>query len=174
MMLKMTVAVEARKTARDVRGRAGAWDPSPRPVLMFVGSLNGRRLVQRRPVSGQRSRFIAVDGQMRTNVAHIFAIGTSSAPMPAQGDARGLPRSGGRRKAYFDARHSLGRLHDPEIAWVGVTEDEEGGTGGGTLPWAASGRAIANGRDEGFTKLLFDDTTHRIVGGGIVGTHAGT
>ncbi len=66
---------------------------------------------------------------------------------------------------------------DPEIAWVGRYRRRGEGQGGGdregSLPWAASGRAIANGRDEGFTKLLFDAATHRIVGGGIVGTHAG-
>ena len=66
---------------------------------------------------------------------------------------------------------------DPEIAWVGVTEDEAKASGikvkKGLFPWSASGRAIANGRDEGFTKLLFSEETHAIVGGGIVGTHAG-
>jgi dihydrolipoamide dehydrogenase len=66
---------------------------------------------------------------------------------------------------------------DPEVAWVGLTEDQAKAEGvkihKGLFPWTASGRAIANGRDEGFTKLLFDEETHRIVGGGIVGTHAG-
>ena len=66
---------------------------------------------------------------------------------------------------------------DPEVAWVGLTEDQAKAQGirvkKGLFPWAASGRAIANGRDEGFTKLLFDAQTHRILGGGIVGTHAG-
>ena len=66
---------------------------------------------------------------------------------------------------------------DPEVAWAGLTEDECEAQGikysKGVFPWAASGRAIANGRDEGFTKLIFDEETHRIIGGGIVGTHAG-
>ena len=66
---------------------------------------------------------------------------------------------------------------DPEVAWVGVTEDEAKAKGlkiqKSVFPWAASGRAIANGRDEGFTKLIFDAESHRIVGGAIVGTHAG-
>ena len=66
---------------------------------------------------------------------------------------------------------------DPEVAWIGLTEDQAKAQGikvkKGLFPWTASGRAIANGRDEGFTKLLFDEATHRIVGGGIVGTHAG-
>jgi dihydrolipoamide dehydrogenase len=81
-------------------------------------------------------------------------------------------------KAYFDARVIPSVAYtDPEVAWVGLTEEEAKATGvavrKGLLPWAASGRAIANGRDEGFTKLLFDQQTGRIVGGGIVGTHAG-
>ncbi len=66
---------------------------------------------------------------------------------------------------------------DPEVAWAGLTEDECKAKGikysKGVFPWAASGRAIANGRDEGFTKLIFDEETHRVIGGGIVGTHAG-
>ena len=81
-------------------------------------------------------------------------------------------------KSFFDARVIPSVAYtDPEIAWVGITEDEAKAKGvniqKGLFPWAASGRAIANGRDEGFTKLLFDETTHRCIGGGIVGTHAG-
>jgi len=81
-------------------------------------------------------------------------------------------------KRFFDARVIPAVAYtDPEVAWVGLTEDDAKKQGiaveKGLFPWAASGRAIANGRDEGFTKLLFDATTHRIVGGGIVGTHAG-
>ena len=81
-------------------------------------------------------------------------------------------------KAFFDARVIPGVAYtDPEVAWVGLTEAEAKQQGVkvgiGKFPWAASGRAIANGRDEGFTKLIFDEETHRIVGGGIVGTHAG-
>ena len=81
-------------------------------------------------------------------------------------------------KSFFDARVIPSVAYtDPEIAWVGLTEDEAKAQGVAVnraqFPWAASGRAIANGRDEGFAKLLFDATTHRIVGGGIVGTHAG-
>ena len=82
------------------------------------------------------------------------------------------------QKSFFDARVIPSVAYtDPEIAWVGLTEDEAKAKGikveKGLFPWAASGRAIANGRDEGHTKLLFDAATHRIVGGGIVGTHAG-
>ena len=81
-------------------------------------------------------------------------------------------------KAFFDARVIPGVAYtDPEVAWVGLTEDDAKKQGiavtVGKFPWAASGRAIANGRDEGFTKLIFDAATHRILGGGIVGTHAG-
>jgi len=82
------------------------------------------------------------------------------------------------QKSFFDAKVIPGVAYtDPEVAWVGLTEAEakQQGlkVGVGKFPWAASGRAIANGRDEGFTKLIFDEETHRIVGGGIVGTHAG-
>src|SRR5690606_481203 len=81
-------------------------------------------------------------------------------------------------KSRFDARVIPSVAYtDPEIAWVGLTEDEAKKNGvkvrKGLMPWNASGRAIANGRDEGFTKLLFDEDTGRILGGGIVGTHAG-
>jgi dihydrolipoamide dehydrogenase len=81
-------------------------------------------------------------------------------------------------KAHFDASVIPSVAYtDPEVAWVGLTEDEAKKQGRkltkGLFPWSASGRAIANGRDEGFTKLLFDAESHRIVGGGIVGTHAG-
>ena len=84
----------------------------------------------------------------------------------------------GDSKAQFDARVIPSVAYtDPEVAWVGLTEDEAKAKGikvkKGLFPWTASGRAIANGRDEGFTKLLFDAETHRILGGGIVGTHAG-
>jgi dihydrolipoamide dehydrogenase len=84
----------------------------------------------------------------------------------------------GLRRARFDARVIPSVAYtDPEVAWVGLTEDEAKAQGiavkKGFFPWTASGRAIANGRDEGFTKLLFSAETHRIVGGGIVGTHAG-
>ena len=81
-------------------------------------------------------------------------------------------------KRHFDARVIPSVAYtDPEVAWVGITEDEAkaGGVkvGRSVFPWAASGRAVANGRDEGFTKLIFDEATHRVIGGGIVGTHAG-
>ena len=93
----------------------------------------------------------------------------------ASGDMNG---DDGLRRAQFDARVIPSVAYtDPEVAWVGLTEDEAKVKGikvkKGLFPWTASGRAIANGRDEGFTKLLFDAESHRILGGGIVGTHAG-
>lgn len=126
--------------------------------------------------------FIAVDKQMRTNVPHIHAIGDIvGQPMLAhkavhEGHVAAEAIAG--HKSFFDARVIPSVAYtDPEIAWVGLTEDEARKQGvkydKGVFPWAASGRAIANGRDEGFTKLLFDADTGRILGGGIVGTHAG-
>jgi dihydrolipoamide dehydrogenase len=82
------------------------------------------------------------------------------------------------QKSYFDAKQIPSVAYtDPEVAWAGLTEEQCKAQSiayeKGLFPWAASGRAIANGRDEGFTKLIFDATTHRIIGGGIVGTNAG-
>jgi len=126
--------------------------------------------------------FIAVDRQMRSNVPHIHAIGDIvGQPMLAhkavhEGLVAAEVIAG--QKSFFDARVIPSVAYtDPEIAWVGLTEEEARKEGikfdKGVFPWAASGRAIANGRDEGFTKLLFDADTGRILGGGIVGTHAG-
>jgi dihydrolipoamide dehydrogenase len=126
--------------------------------------------------------FIEVDAQMRTNVPHIFAIGDIiGQPMLAhkavhEGHVAAEVCAG--HKAYFDAKVIPSVAYtDPEVAWVGETEDALKAAGKkykkGFFPWTASGRAIANGRDEGFTKLLFDDESGRIIGGGIVGTHAG-
>jgi dihydrolipoamide dehydrogenase len=119
---------------------------------------------------------------LRTNVPHIFAIGDIvGQPMLAhkavhEGHVAAEAAAG--EKSFFDARVIPSVAYtDPEVAWVGLTEDDAKKQGiklkVGKFPWAASGRAIANTRDEGFTKLLFDEATHRIVGGGIVGTHAG-
>ncbi len=126
--------------------------------------------------------FIEVDSQMRSNVPHIHAIGDIAGnPMLAhkavhEGHVAAEAIAG--MKSHFDARVVPSVAYtDPEVAWVGLTEDEAKtrGTkvGVGRFPWAASGRAIANAREEGFTKLIFDAETHRIVGGGIVGTGAG-
>jgi dihydrolipoamide dehydrogenase len=157
-------------------------------VLQAVGrSPNGKKIAADKAgvIVGDRG-FIPVDQQMRTNVPHIFAIGDIvGQPMLAHKAVHeahvAAEVASGDSKALFDARVIPSVAYtDPEIAWVGLTEDEAKAKGiavkKGLFPWTASGRAIANGRDEGFTKLLFDaspDGGHRILGGGIVGTHAG-
>jgi dihydrolipoamide dehydrogenase len=153
-------------------------------VLVSVGRApNGKKIgAESAGVAVGERGFIQVDSQMRTNVAHIYAIGDIAGnPMLAhkavhEGHVAAEAAAG--LKSHFDARVVPSVAYtDPEIAWVGVTEDEakkEGRkVGVAKFPWAASGRAIANARDEGFTKLIFDAETHRIVGGGIVGTGAG-
>ncbi|UVO26263.1 dihydrolipoyl dehydrogenase [Bradyrhizobium arachidis] len=153
-------------------------------VLVAVGrSPNGKKIgAEKAGVAVTERGFIDVDKQMRTNVAHIFAIGdVVGQPMLAhkavhEGHVAAEVAHG--EKSYFDARQIPSVAYtDPEVAWAGKTEDQckaEGiKFGKAVFPWAASGRAIANGRDEGFTKLLFDTATHRVIGGGIVGTHAG-
>ena len=153
-------------------------------VLQAVGRTpNGKRIGADKAgvIVGERG-FIPVDVQMRTNVPHIFAIGDIvGQPMLAHKavhEAHVAAEAAMGHKVAFDARVIPSVAYtDPEIAWVGVTEDEAKARGmkvkKGQFPWSASGRAIANGRDEGFTKLIFDEETHRIVGAGIVGTHAG-
>jgi dihydrolipoamide dehydrogenase len=154
-------------------------------VLQAVGrSPNGKKIgADKAGVAVSDRGFIPVDQQMRTNVAHIFAIGDIvGQPMLAHKAVHeahvAAEVAAGDSKAMFDARVIPSVAYtDPEVAWVGLTEDEAKAQGiklkKGLFPWTASGRAIANGRDEGFTKLLFDAQTHRILGGGIVGTHAG-
>jgi dihydrolipoamide dehydrogenase len=153
-------------------------------VLVAVGrSPNGKKIdAVNAGVAVDDRGFIAVDQQMRTNVPHIFAIGDIvGQPMLAhkavhEGHVAAEAAAG--QKSFFDAKQIPSVAYtDPEVAWAGLTEEQCKAQGiayeKGLFPWAASGRAIANGRDEGFTKLLFDATTHRIIGGGIVGTHAG-
>ncbi|RVT48481.1 dihydrolipoyl dehydrogenase [Rubrivivax albus] len=153
-------------------------------VLQAVGrSPNGRKIgADKAGVAVSDRGFIPVDAQMRTNVPHIYAIGDIvGQPMLAHKavhEAHVAAEVAAGQKSAFDARVIPSVAYtDPEVAWVGLTEDEAKAKGvkvkKGLFPWTASGRAIANGRDEGFTKLLFDEETHRIVGGGIVGTHAG-
>ncbi|MCP3710390.1 dihydrolipoyl dehydrogenase [Paraburkholderia sp. CNPSo 3274] len=153
-------------------------------VLVAVGrSPNGKNIGADKAGVGVTDRgFIEVDKQMRTNVPHIFAIGdVVGQPMLAhkavhEGHVAAEAAHG--EKAYFDALQIPSVAYtDPEVAWAGKTEDQckaEGiRYGKAVFPWAASGRAIANGRDEGFTKLIFDEETHRVIGGGIVGLNAG-
>ncbi len=153
-------------------------------VLVAVGrSPNGGKIgADKAGVTVTERGFINVDSQMRTNVPHIFAIGDLvGQPMlahKATHEAKVAAEVVAGQKSHFDARVIPSVAYtDPEIAWVGVTEREakEKGLkiGMGKFPWAASGRAIGIDRTEGFTKLIFDEATHRIVGGGIVGVHAG-
>jgi dihydrolipoamide dehydrogenase len=153
-------------------------------VLVAVGrSPNGKKIgAEAAGVAVTDRGFIGVDGQMRTNVPHIFAIGDLvGQPMLAHKavhEAHVAAEAAHGEKAFFDAKVIPSVAYtDPEVAWVGLTEEEAKAKGvkveKGHFPWAASGRAVANGRPEGFTKLLFDAETHRIVGGTIVGTNAG-
>jgi dihydrolipoamide dehydrogenase len=153
-------------------------------VLVAVGRVpNGRALnAEAAGVAVSERGFIAVDRQQRTNVPHIFAIGdVVGQPMLAhkathEGKVAAEVAAG--QKSYFDARVIPSVAYtDPEVAWAGVTESGAKAQGiaveKAVFPWAASGRSLSLGRDEGFTKLLFDPATQRIVGGGIVGPNAG-
>ncbi len=153
-------------------------------VLQAVGRRpNGQHIgADKAGVSVSDDGFIAVDTQMRTNVANIYAIGDIvGQPMLAHKavhEAHVAAEAIAGEKSFFDARVIPSVAYtDPEVAWVGLTEHEAAQRGEevtkGVFPWAASGRAIANTRDEGVTKLLFDAKTQRIVGGAIVGTNAG-
>jgi dihydrolipoamide dehydrogenase len=153
-------------------------------VLVSVGRVpNGNRIgAEIAGVEVTERGFIPVDRQMRTNVPHIFAIGDIvGQPMLAhkathEGKVAAEVCAG--MKSAFEARVIPSVAYtDPEVAWVGLTESQarEAGVGYevGKFPWAASGRALGIGRAEGFTKLLFDPKTDRIIGAGIVGPHAG-
>ncbi|MCV2355198.1 dihydrolipoyl dehydrogenase [Paucibacter sp. B2R-40] len=166
-------------------------------VLQAVGRTpNGKKVAAEKAGVAVTDRgFINVDVQMRTNVPHIFAIGdvvgqpmlahkaVHEAHVAAEVAAGVQLGDANLAKSQFDARVIPSVAYtDPEVAWVGLTEDQAKAQGikvkKGLFPWTASGRAIANGRDEGFTKLLFDDSPEahghgKILGGGIVGTHAG-
>ena len=154
-------------------------------VLVAVGRTPNGKLIgaEAAGVKVSDRGFIPVDKQMRTNVPHIFAIGDIVRPADAgaQGITRGQGRrgSGRRPQGAFDARAIPSVAYtDPEVAWAGLTETDAKAKGTpfkkGLFPWAASGRSLSLGRDEGFTKLLFDPDTHRMLGGGIVGPNAGT
>jgi dihydrolipoamide dehydrogenase len=165
----------------------GPGAPAPQDfdrVLVAVGrTANGNAIgAAAAGVAVDRRGIIGVDRQMRTNVAHIFAIGdVAGAPMlahKATHEAKVAAEVAAGHKAAFDARCIPSVAYtDPEIAWVGLSETEAQSRGieygKGTFPWAASGRSLAINRDEGFTKLLFDKSTGKVIGGGIVGTNAG-
>ena len=181
-----TGVVEAQKKGIKVSFEG---DKAPEPalfdrVLVAVGRApNGGKLdAQQAGVQVSERGFIAVDRQMRTNVPHIFAIGDLvGQPMLAhkathEGKLAAEVAAG--EKCEWVARVIPSVAYtDPEIAWVGVTESEAKAKGLkigiGKFPWAASGRAIGIGRTEGFTKLIFDEESHRVIGAGIVGVHAG-
>ena len=190
MLKTKTIGVEALPEGIKVTfeaAEAGATAPEPQLydlVLVAVGrSPNGKKVAaDKAGVTVSDRGFIAVDSQMRTNVPHIFAIGDLvGQPMLAHKavhEAHVAAEAALDKKTHFDAKVIPSVAYtDPEVAWVGLTEDEAKQKGikveKGHFPWNASGRAVANGRDEGFTKLLFDAETHRIIGGTIVGTHAG-
>ncbi|HSV81259.1 MAG TPA: dihydrolipoyl dehydrogenase [Ramlibacter sp.] len=187
MLKTKTVGAEATKDGILVRFEGEQAPKEPQLydlVLQAVGrSPNGRKIgAEKAGVNVTDRGFIPVDIQMRTNVPHIFAIGDIvGQPMLAHKavhEAHVAAEAAIGEKVAFNARVIPSVAYtDPEIAWVGLTEDQAKAEGiaikKGHFPWTASGRAIANGRDEGFTKLLFDANTHRILGGGIVGTHAG-
>jgi dihydrolipoamide dehydrogenase len=180
-------AVTASAAGLDVRfeGKDGATrSASYDHVLVAVGRTpNGKRIgAEQAGVSVDERGFIATDRQMRTNVAHIFAIGdVVGQPMLAhkathEGKVAAEVAAG--HKSHFDARVIPSVAYtDPEVAWAGLTETAAAAQGvayeKSVFPWAASGRSLANGRDEGFTKLLFDPASRRLLGAGIVGTSAG-
>jgi dihydrolipoamide dehydrogenase len=188
MLKTKTVGAEPKSDGIHVRFEGEGAPKQPQRydlVLQAVGrSPNGKKIgADKAGIVVNERGFIPVNVQMRTNVPHIFAVGDIVGnPMlehKAVHEAHVAAEvASGDDKSHFDARVIPNVAYtDPEVAWVGLSEDEAKAKGiavsKGLFPWTASGRAIANGRDEGFTKLLFDEQTHRIVGGGIVGTHAG-
>ena len=195
-----TKTVAAQATAEGIRvsfESAKAGEAAPEAgvydlVLQAVGRTpNGSKIgADKVGLTVNERGFIPVDEQMRTNVPSLFAIGdivgqpmlahkaTHEGHVAAEVIAGELLGDEALARSAFDARVIPSVAYtDPEIAWAGLTEEQAKAQGRaikkGLFPWAASGRALANGRSEGFTKLLFDAETHRIVGGGIVGTHAG-
>ncbi|MFZ3118002.1 MAG: dihydrolipoyl dehydrogenase [Variovorax sp.] len=195
MLKTRTVGAEATKEGIRVtfEGEAAPKEPQLYDlVLQAVGRTpNGKKIAaEKAGVTVTDRGFIPVDIQMRTNVPHIFAVGdivgqpmlehkaVHEAHVAAEVIAGEQKGDKALSSAAFNARVIPSVAYtDPEVAWVGLTEDQAKASGvkitKGLFPWNASGRAIANGRDEGFTKLLFDAQSHRILGGGIVGTHAG-
>ncbi|HZX77484.1 dihydrolipoyl dehydrogenase [Lysobacter sp.] len=176
----ITVSFEAADAGATPAIESGTWDR----VLVAVGrSPNGNKIdADKAGVQVTERGFIPVDRQMRTNVPHIFAIGDLvGQPMLAhkathEGKLAAEVAAGEKREWVARVVPSVAYT-DPEVAWVGVTETEAKAkglhVGVGKFPWAASARAVGIGRGEGFTKLIFDEKTHRIIGGAIVGVHAG-
>jgi dihydrolipoamide dehydrogenase len=166
-----------------------AGDQAPQPqlfqrVLVAVGRVpNGRAIgAELAGVKVSERGFIPVDQQRRTNVPNIFAIGDIAGPPllahKAMHEGKVAAEVAAGLKRAFDARVIPSVAYtDPEIAWVGLTESEARASGTafkkGAFPWVANGRSLSLGREEGFTKLLFDPDSHRVLGGGIVGSNAG-
>jgi dihydrolipoyl dehydrogenase len=164
-------------------------DKAPEPqlydrILVAVGRTpNGKAIgAENAGVNVSDRGYIPVDKQMRTNVPHIFAIGDIAAPPmlahKAMHEAKVAAEVAAGQRSAFDARVIPSVAYtDPEIAWVGLTETDAKAKNipykKGAFPWVANGRSLSLGREEGFTKLLFDPDTHRVLGGGIVGTNAG-
>ena len=187
MINTKTVAVEAREDGIYVtfEGENAPQEPQRYDsVLVAAGRAPNGKLIgaENAGVAVTERGFIEVDKQMRTNVPHIYAIGDIvGQPMLAhkavhEGHVAAENCAG--HKAYFDARVIPGvAFTAPEVAWVGVTETSAKAQGikitKANFPWAASGRAIANGCDDGFTKLIFDADSGKIIGGGIVGPNGG-
>jgi dihydrolipoamide dehydrogenase len=190
MLKTKTVAVEAKEDGLWVKfeGEKAPAEPIRYDMILQAAGRapNGKKIAAEKAgvTVGERG-FIPVDSQMRTNVPHIFAIGDIVGnPMLAHKavhEAHVAAEAAAGQKSHFDARVIPGVAYThPEVAWVGVTEDEARKAGRAVetakFPWAASGRAIANGAEYGFTKLIFDaspDGGHRIIGGAIVGPSAG-
>lgn len=176
----ITVAFESADEGQKPALESGTWDR----VLVAVGRVpNGGKLdADKAGVQVTERGFIPVDKQMRTNVPHIFAIGDLvGQPMLAHKATHegklAAEVAAGQKKEWVARVIPSVAYTDPEIAWVGVTETEAKAkglkVGVGKFPWVASARAVGIGRGEGFTKLIFDEETHRVIGGGIVGVHAG-
>jgi len=187
MLKTKTTRVEAVKEGLKVSFEGEGAPQKPQlydMILVSVGRTpNGKKIgAEAAGVAINERGFIPVDSQMRTNVPHIFAIGDIAGPPmlahKAVHEGHVAAEAAAGQKSYFDARVIPSVAYtDPEIAWVGLTEEEANKQGVrfgvAKFPWAASGRAIANGREEGFTKLIFSEETHRVIGGGIVGAGAG-
>ena len=187
MVNTKTVAVEAKEDGIYVTFEGADAPKEPQRydyVLVATGRAPNGKLIgaEKAGIAVTERGFIEVDKQQRTNVPHIYAIGDIvGQPMLAhkavhEGHVAAENCAG--HKAYFDARVIPGvAFTSPEVAWVGVTETSAKAQGikitKSNFPWAASGRAIANGCDNGVTKLIFDEATGRIIGGGIVGPNAG-
>ncbi len=176
----ITVTFESATEGEKPALASGTYDR----VLVAVGRApNGRKIdAEKAGVAVTERGFIPVDRQMRTNVPHIFAIGDIVGnPMLAHKATHegklAAEVAAGHKKEWVARVIPSVAYTNPEIAWVGVTETEAKAkglkVGVAKFPWAASGRAIGIGRTEGFTKLIFDEETHRIIGGAIVGVHAG-